>query len=94
MPEAHPVSTGDYLSRLTVALPLIVALMTGLWYAAKRGWIKPPGIAVGEPAALRPVATLSLGPGSRLIVIEFDGRRMLIAASRNGITLLGGGPGA
>lgn len=88
------MSTGDYLSRLAIALPLVVTLMIGLWYAAKRGWIKPPRAASGEPAALRPMATLSLGPGSRLIVIEFDGRRMLIAASRNGITLLGGGPSA
>ncbi len=76
----------DYLTRLAVALPLIIALLAALWYAAKRGWIRPPGI-VASPL-LRPLATLGLGPGSRLVVIEFDGRRLLIAASRSGVTLL------
>ncbi|QYE34425.1 flagellar biosynthetic protein FliO [Polymorphobacter sp. PAMC 29334] len=76
----------DYLTRLAVALPLVIAVLAGLWYAAKRGWIQPPGIAPSP--LLRPIATLGLGPGSRLVVIEFDGRRLLIAASRSGVTLL------
>ena len=82
------MTAADYLSRLTVALPLVIALMGGLWFAAKRGWIRPPGIGTGEATVLRPVATLALGPGTRLVVVEFDGRRLLIAASRNGVTLL------
>ena len=85
------MTAGDYLSRLAVALPLVVMLMIGLWYAAKRGWIKVPGATSGGEPALRPIATLSLGPGSRLIVVDFDGQRLLIAASRQGIMLLSGG---
>lgn len=80
------MTTADYLSRLAVALPLVIAVMAVLWYAAKRGWIRPPGVAASSH--LRAVATLGLGPGSRLIVVEFDGRQLLLAASRGGVTLL------
>lgn len=80
------MTTADYLTRLAVALPLVLLVMAGLWYAAKRGWIQPPGIA--SSSLLRPIATLGLGPGARLIVVEFDGRRLLIAASRAGVSLL------
>ncbi len=83
------MSVGDYLARLAVALPLVVLLLAGLWYAARRGWIG----AAGTPAVsvLRPVATLALGSGARLIVVEFDGRRLLLAASRTATTLLDAG---
>jgi flagellar protein FliO/FliZ len=80
------MTAADYLTRLAVTLPLVIAVLAGLWYASKRGWIKPPG-GVASPL-LRPVATLGIGPGMRLIVVEFDGRRLLLAASRGGVTLL------
>jgi len=80
------MSTGDYLSRLAVAFPLLLSVLAGLWYAAKRGWIAPPRVA--SAAHLQPVATLGLGTGIRLIVVEFDGRRLLLATSRAGVTLL------
>lgn len=83
------MTVGDYLSRLAVALPFIVALLAGLWYAARRGWIKPPGALGAIPGALlRPVATLTIGPGSRLVVVEFDRRHLLLAVSRTGTTLI------
>lgn len=82
------MTASDYLSRLAVALPLLLCLMAGLWYAARRGWIRPPGLAAGEAAALRPIATLGLGPGSRLLIVEFDGYRLLLAVSRGGVTLI------
>jgi flagellar biogenesis protein FliO len=80
------MTTVDYLSRLAVALPLVIAVMAALWYATKRGWIQPPGVVAS--AHLRPIATLGLGPGARLVIVEFDGRRLLLAASRSGVTLL------
>jgi hypothetical protein len=36
------------------------------------------------------VQALPLGPGSRLIVVEFEGRRLLIGQSRAGFTRLDG----
>ncbi len=79
------MTAADYLSRLAVVLPLVLAAMGALWYAVKRGWIRPAGL--GSPH-LRAVATLGLGPGARLVVVEFDGKRLLVAASRAGVTLL------
>jgi len=76
-----------YLWRLAVALPLVVALLVGAWYAAKRGWVRVPGAATGTPAA-RLVMTLFLGPGARLAVVDFAGRRLLLAVSRSGTSLL------
>lgn len=81
------MTAGDYLSRLAVALPLVLLLIGGLWFTARRGWLKPAG-ASGGAAVLRPVATLATAPGARLVVIEFDGRHLLLAASRAGTTLL------
>ena len=38
------------------------------------------------------VQSLPLGPGSRLIVVEFAGRRLLIGQSRSGLDTLADGP--
>ena len=38
------------------------------------------------------VQALPLGPGSRLIVVEFAGRRLLVGQSRAGLSLLGEAP--
>jgi flagellar protein FliO/FliZ len=35
------------------------------------------------------VQALPLGPGSRLLVVEFAGRRLLVGQSRTGLSLLG-----
>ncbi|WP_235902989.1 flagellar biosynthetic protein FliO [Sandarakinorhabdus oryzae] len=34
------------------------------------------------------VQTLPLGPGSRLVVVEFAGRRLLVGQSRAGLAIL------
>jgi len=84
------VSAGEYLSRLAVALPLVLALLGAAYYAAKRGWLpmlRLTGAApTGVPPALRLIQTIGLGPGARLVVVEFDGRRLLLAAHRSGIS--------
>ncbi len=84
------MSAGEYLSRLGVALPLVLALLGAAYYAAKRGWLsvlKLPGAALpGLPPVLRLVQTIGLGPGARLVVVEFDGRRLLLASHKGGIS--------
>jgi flagellar biogenesis protein FliO len=35
------------------------------------------------------VQSLPLGPGSRLLVVEFGGRQLLVGQSRSGLSLLG-----
>jgi hypothetical protein len=41
------------------------------------------------PRHAQVVQALPLGPGSRLIVVEFAGRRLLVGQSRAGLSLLG-----
>ncbi len=88
------MSTVDFLVRLALALPLVLALLGGFYFAARRGWVKLPGALLpGAPAAMRLLQTAALGPGAKLIVVEFDGRLLLIAAHRSGVSLIApGGP--
>ena len=80
------MTAADYLTRLAVALPLVIGLLLAGWVAVKRGWIKPA--MLGPDPALRAVASLGLGPGARLVAVEHDGRRLLVAVSRAGVVLI------
>jgi len=51
---------------------------------AALGWPRDAGPA-------RIVQSLSLGPGSRLLVVEFAGRQLLIGQARGGLVQLGEG---
>jgi hypothetical protein len=44
-----------------------------------------------EAGPARVVQTLALGPGSRLLVVEFAGRQWLIGQARGGLVALGDG---
>jgi len=75
----------DYLSRLTLALPLVLALAVAAIFAMKRGWLLHPA-RTADTGLLRTLATLTPAPGVRLVAVEFDGRRVLLAVSKNGVT--------
>jgi hypothetical protein len=62
--------------RLTIG-----ALVDGLRRRAP-GWSLPARHA-------QVVQSLPLGPGSRLLVVEFGGKRLLVGQSRAGLSLLG-----
>lgn len=89
---------GEFLLRLTVALPLICGLAALSLYATKRGWLKLPGLmtastrpTAGTPSASAPLAVLSvksLSPAARVAVIHFAGRELLVGLSGNGLVLL------
>lgn len=57
----------------------------------KGGW---KGLAEAAEARrhARVVQVLPLGPGSRLLVVEFAGRRVLLGQSRGGIARLAAAP--
>ena len=59
--------------------------MTAVWIERLRAGLKLP-----EPGRhARVVQALPLGPGSRLLVVEFGGRRLLIGQARTGLVALG-----
>ena len=70
-----------YLLKLLVMLPLVAGLAWGallLWRRVQ------PGMMAGGPdnGRLRVVDAAPLGLGGRLAVVEFDGRRLLLAVTR------------
>ncbi|SFS12956.1 FliO/MopB family protein [Sphingomonas jatrophae] len=81
---------GEYLLRLIPLLLLVAGMAVGsLWL-----WRKvQPGMALGgnRPRAVRVVDAVPMGATSRLAVVEFGGRHLLLAVSRGGITLIAEG---
>ncbi len=55
-----------------------------------RGWSERlrASIGLGSGSDARIVQALPLGPGTRLLVIEFGGRRLLVGQSRAGLACL------
>lgn len=77
---------GDYLLRLVVMVPLVA----GMAYGALWLWRKvQPGMTVGQRDKLvRVVDAVPLGATGRLAVVEFEGKRLLLAVSRGQVQLL------
>ena len=75
-----------YLLKLILLVPLVGGLAFGaLWL-----WRKvQPGLAVGQRERLvKLVDAVPMGATGRLAVVDFGEKRLLIAVSRSGITLL------
>jgi flagellar protein FliO/FliZ len=71
---------GAYLLRLLLLVPLVggLAVLT-LWLYRKL----QPGMSFGNrERAVRVIDAVPMGPMSRLAVVEFAGKRFLIAVSR------------
>lgn len=78
------MSATDYLSRLALALPLVLVLAIAALFAVRRGWLKLPMRRPGD-TILRATATLALAPGVRLIAVNYAGKSVLLAVSKAGI---------
>jgi flagellar protein FliO/FliZ len=77
----------EYVIRLLILLPLVGAMAWGalwLWRRVQLGL--PAHAAAGRPAKM--VDVVSLGTSGKLAVVEFGGRELLIAVTRNQISLL------
>ena len=75
-----------YILRLLVLVPLVA----GLAYAALWLWRKmQPGMALGKRERLVAVVdAVPLGATGRLAVVEFEGKKLLLAVSRGQVQLL------
>lgn len=76
----------DYLIRLALLLPLVCGLIVAALFVAKRVYNRPMG--TGPQRSARLTETLFLNPGARLAVVEFADRRLLLAVTKQGVTLL------
>jgi flagellar protein FliO/FliZ len=75
-----------YVLKLVVLLPLVCGLMVGCLFL----WRKLETRMPGAPATrmLRVAETMMVSPGTRLAVLEFEGRKLLVAVGRGGVTLI------
>lgn len=80
---------GWYLFKLAVLLPVLALMIWGSLRLAKRMGQRLGGGVNGVVKRARVVETSFLSPGIRLAVIEFHGREILVAATRQGLTRLG-----
>ena len=82
--------TAGYILNLVLMLALVAGMAVGalwLWRKAQ------PRLAFGQRSrVVKLVDGIPLGPTSRLAVVEFDERHLLIAVSRGRIELLAEGP--
>jgi flagellar protein FliO/FliZ len=75
-----------YVLKLVILLPLVCGLMIGcLWL-----WRKLESRMPGQPAdrLLKVTETMMVSTGTKLAVLEFEGKRLLVSVSRNGVTLI------
>jgi flagellar protein FliO/FliZ len=79
-----------YILKLLVLLPMIGLLAWGSLKFAQKMQAKVAG-APGSKS-VRIIETVMLSPSQRLAVIEFHGREILVAVSRNGLTRLAEAP--
>jgi len=75
-----------YILKLVILVPLVA----GLAYGALWLWRKAqPGMTFGQrERAVKLVDALPLGATGRLAVVEFGGKRLLVAVSRSGVQLI------
>lgn len=77
----------EYILRLLILLPLVGGLAFASLWLWKRVQTGLPVMRVQE-RSVRLVDALPLGPGSKLLVVRFDERDLLVAVSRGQMTLL------
>jgi flagellar protein FliO/FliZ len=77
----------EYFLRLLILLPLVGGLAWGSLWLWKRVQL---GLPAHRPAArpARIVDVLTLGTAGKLAVVDFGGKTLLLAASRQGVSLI------
>ena len=76
----------SYILKLVVLLPLVCGLLIGCLYLWRRLESRMPGNQ-GE-RMLKVRETMMIATGTRLAVLDFEGRRLLVSVSRSGVTLI------
>ena len=77
------METGSYLAQLALQLVLILAIIVG------SGWLlRRFGRGVSTPGQIRVTAMRNLGGKERLVVVEIDGRYLLLGVSPGGLSTL------
>ena len=78
----------EYILRLLILLPIVGGMAWGSLWLWKKAQMGLPMSGQKQGRAVEMIGILPLGPGSKLAVVEFGGKQILLAISRNGITRL------
>lgn len=76
----------SYILKLVVLLPLVCGLLIGCLYLWRKLEARMPGNQGDR--MLKVKETMMIATGTRLAVIEFEGRNLLVSVSRGGVTLI------
>ena len=85
--ESGTTEAAQNLSRVSLGLLGVLILIFGLAWAARR-FSFLSGLKSDSSSPIRHLAQLSVGPKERVMLIEVDGRRLLIGVAPGRITLL------
>ena len=75
-----------YLLKLALLLPLVCGLLFACLWAWRKLESRLPGTSGERMIAVK--ETMMVSPGLRLAVVEFEGRKLLVAVGRGGVTLI------
>lgn len=76
----------SYILKLVVLLPLVCGLLIGCLYLWRKLESRMPG-NTGE-RILKVRETMMISTGTRLAVLEFEGKKLLVSVGRGGVTLI------
>jgi len=76
----------SYILKLVILLPLVCGLLIGCLYAWRKLEARLPRNQGQRMVQI--TETMMLAPGLRLAVVEFEGRKLLVSVSRQGVTLV------
>jgi flagellar protein FliO/FliZ len=76
----------SYILKLVVLLPLVCGLLIGCLYLWRKLESRMPG-NTGE-RLLKVRETMMISTGTRLAVLEFEGKKLLVSVGRGGVTLI------
>jgi len=83
-PAAQSVTTTPGIGRVTLSLLLVMVLLFGIAWLVKRF----SGLGIGHSSRIRQLASLSLGARERAVLIEFDGRELLLGVAPGSVRTL------
>lgn len=85
--ETGALDAAQSLSRMAIGLLAVMILIFGLAWAVRR-FSFLSGLQRDQTSSIRHLAHLSVGPKERVVLIEVEGRRLLIGVAPGQITLL------
>ena len=76
----------SYILKLVVLLPLVCGLLIGCMYLWRKLEARLPGNQGDRMLKVR--ETMMISTGTRIAVLEVEGKRILVSVSRNGVSLI------